>query len=356
MKSGRSLVELAQEVQRINEQKRDFVADTREIHLLNGKELNMTGQGEFGITPLGHDQIGGALGIPAAFYDRMQHNHPDVLDHTVNALFDREPKKRLVRVLDGNVRAFLSDRYRRLDNFDLLNVVFPILKEMGNVEFKSMDVTDNRLYLKVVTPWLQGGIEYKNPGGHHPVNDVVQGGIVISNSEVGRGTLQVQTLIYRLVCSNGLIGEKLLTKRHVGGRIGFDDDLPAELFKEDTIKADDERFWLMMRDLVQSAVDETRFQETLRKMNMAASSEPIQDVSAGIKELGKRFDMGEGEQKSVLNFLAEGGDLTQWGALNAITRAAQDVESYDRSTELEEIGGKVLALSASDWGMVAKAR
>lgn len=346
MKNGRTLIELAQEIERVNQAKRDFVADTREIHMLNGKEINLTGQGEFGITPLGHDQIGSALGIPAAFYDRMQHDHPDVLDYTVNKLFDTEPKKRLVRTLDGNVRAFLSDRYRRLDNYDLLNVAFPILREIDGVHFPSVEVTDNRLYLKAVAPRVTGEVKR---------GDVVSAGVVISNSEVGRGTLQVQTLIFRLVCLNGMIGEKLLTKRHVGGRIGYDEELPAELFKEDTIRADDERFWLMLRDLVQSAVDEARFQETLAKMRLAASSEPIQDVSAGVKELANRVGLQEQEQKSVLTFLAQGGDLSQWGAVNAITRAAQDVESYDRATELEEVGGKVLALSPRDWGLVASA-
>ena len=47
--------------------------------------------------------------------------------------------------------------------------------------------------------------------------------------------------------------------------------------------------------------------------------------------------------------MIRGGDLSLYGLSNAITRAAQDVESYDRSTEMESIGYTVLGMSRSDW-------
>ncbi len=37
----------------------------------------------------------------------------------------------------------------------------------------------------------------------------------------------------------------------------------------------------------------------------------------------------------------------------ADTRAAHDVESYDRSIELETIGGRVLELTSAEWRQVA---
>lgn len=359
MKTGRTLPELAQEIERVNTVKKDFLADTREIAMLNGNELTITGQGEFGITKLGHQQLSEALGIPRSYYERMRADFPALLDRNVNTLAHDEPKVRMVRTLDGNVRAFLSDRYRRLDNFDLLTVAFPILQEIEGVEFPSVEITDSRLYIKAVAPKVQGVVETRvRPGTHHiygEEGDVVQAGVVITNSEVGLGALDVKQFVRRLVCSNGLIAESLMTKRHIGGRLGYDSDLPVELFREDTLKADDQAVFLMLRDLVRAAVDETRFQQTLARMNLAAKSEPIQDVSAGVKELGRRFDLGEEEQKSVLHFLAEGGDLSQWGALNAITRASADLPSYDRATELEAVGGKVLALPSGEWAQIARA-
>jgi hypothetical protein len=46
----------------------------------------------------------------------------------------------------------------------------------------------------------------------------------------------------------------------------------------------------------------------------------------------------------VLRALVEGGDLSMWGLANAVTSLAADAPTYDRSTELESIGGQMLAL------------
>lgn len=41
--------------------------------------------------------------------------------------------------------------------------------------------------------------------------------------------------------------------------------------------------------------------------------------------------------------------------LNAVTRTAQDVESYDRATELEELGATVMTLPSAQWKQLASA-
>jgi len=71
--------------------------------------------------------------------------------------------------------------------------------------------------------------------------------------------------------------------------------------------------------------------------------------------LGKATSLRVDEQSSVLRHLIEGGDLSRWGLANAVTRAAADVESYDRSTELEAIGGAVVDLPAAQWKVIAEA-
>ena len=55
------------------------------------------------------------------------------------------------------------------------------------------------------------------------------------------------------------------------------------------------------------------------------------------------------EQDSILNYLIQGGDLSLYGLSNAITRASQDVESYDRATTLEGIGWQVATMPGAQW-------
>ena len=63
----------------------------------------------------------------------------------------------------------------------------------------------------------------------------------------------------------------------------------------------------------------------------------------------RAYGINSDEQDSVLQHLITGGDLSQYGLSNAITRASQDVESYDRATTLEGIGWQVAAMPTVQW-------
>jgi hypothetical protein len=67
-----------------------------------------------------------------------------------------------------------------------------------------------------------------------------------------------------------------------------------------------------------------------------------------LKEVVLTFDDGPLPPKTnkVLDIL---GDLSLFGLINAVTRTASDVESYDRSVELQRIGGKIIELPKSVW-------
>ena len=83
--------------------------------------------GSFGVTDNARRQLAEKLKIPFPFFQRLEVNHPDLLSQNVNTLLHREPQRPMVRTLDGNVRAFLSDSYRPLDNYDLAEVLFHVV-------------------------------------------------------------------------------------------------------------------------------------------------------------------------------------------------------------------------------------
>ena len=85
------------------------------------------------------------LKIPAAYYDRMLSDYPELLAENVNSWFQREPTQRMVRTLDGTVRAFLSNRYRRIDNLDIAEIVLPVIQQMEDAYFESCQITDSRI-------------------------------------------------------------------------------------------------------------------------------------------------------------------------------------------------------------------
>ena len=125
-----------------------------------------TGVQNYGITELARRQLADKLKIPYAYFDRMRTEQPHLLDRNVNTWLQQgNDDKRLIRTLDGRVRAVLSDRYRRLDNFDLVKNALPILQRLPEARFESVELTETRMYLKVVTPSVPYEIA---PGGCRP--------------------------------------------------------------------------------------------------------------------------------------------------------------------------------------------
>ncbi len=70
------------------------------------------------------------------------------------------------------------------------------------------------------------------------------------------------------------------------------------------------------------------------------------DVPAVVKLASKEFHITDSESTGVLQRLIESNDLTLYGLSNAVTRHSQDVESYDRASELESIGYSILTMPA----------
>lgn len=353
MRSGRTLVSLAQELQRQLESKKDLVVPSplmRHSTSENGATSLVVeesgGPVAYGVMPLARRQLADKLGIPYAYFERMREKQPALLDSNANTWLQSESDRRLLRTLDGNVRAVLSDRYRRLDNYDLAEHVLPILQRLPEVVFESVELTETRMYVKCVTPRLKFEMA---PG------DIVQAGIAISNSEVGQGTLSVQPLLFRLVCCNGLIvADRALRKTHVGRALGQEDD-GVTVYQDDTLRADDRAFFLKVRDVVQAAVSEVTFRQAALKMQRTMGIRLTGDPVQSVEVLAQRYTLTDAERSGVLRHLVMEGDLSGYGLVNAVTHYSQEVEDYDRATEFEALGGKLIELSAAEWKPLAEA-
>lgn len=351
MKQGRSLQELAAEIQRQASVKKDYLVETGSMRMVtNGGSVGMEvdSVGSLGINEVAHQQIGQYLDIPWRYYDRMRTQQPGLLTENVNQwmISKPEPESRMIRTLDGNVRAFLSDRYRRIDNAQIAETVLPIISRMDGARVESCEITDNRMYIKVVNPRITANVG---------VGDVVQSGLVISNSEVGLGSVSVSPLIFRLVCSNGMIAQdNALRKNHIGRVNGSDFDM--RILRDETIEADDKAFLMKIEDAVNAATNEAMFANLVKRLQESkdAKIEPI-TVSKVVELTAKQVGISQFESEGVLGYLSAGGDLSLYGLGNAVTRYAQDVKSYDRSTELEATGYRIITLAPQVWRSINSA-
>ena len=340
MKQGiKTIQNLYGELERQREARKDLIADTRSINIssTNGVSMLSVSTGEdilsYRVTDIAHRQIADRLNIPYKYYERMRTDYPELLDRNVNGWLMQNPERRMLRTLDGKLRAFLSDRYRRLDNLELVDHVLPVIAEMKGCEIISCDITETHLYLKVIDKTMKAEIV---PG------DVVQAGFVISNSEIGLGALKVEPLVYRLVCKNGMISKDLAHKKYHTGKQVEDTDNAYELYSDATLAADDKAYFMKVQDIVSAAVDEAKFNLTVDKMRTAMNIKTVDNPVQTVEVLGDRYVLNKLERASILRHFIMGNDYSHFGLVNAVTRSSQDVADYNRATELERIGGTLL--------------
>lgn len=357
MKQGKSLVELAKSLEHIRQNSRDFLVPTAKLSMNERSELVFENGSTNFLKPnnYAHSQIAGYTNIPKAYYDRLKEENRGLLSRNVNHGFlmnasegGKKPETRMVRAVGGDIRAFLSSSYRRLDSFDMCQTVLPVMADY-RMEVVSSEITESRLYIKALSPAIKTEIKK---------GDVVQYGIVISNSDVGAGSVRVEPLIYRLVCANGLISNTAIRKMHVGKNLAGNDI--QELLTRETLDLTDQAFWAQVRDVVIASMDNKRFEAEVERLRAASEQKITNFDIPEVVELSMRTIgvSGEGVKEDIIGYLANGADgagLTKWGLINGFTYAAQSPDvSYDQSIDLERSASKILELTANQWRRIAE--
>lgn len=356
-KIGRSLQDLAAEIERRAEAKRDFIAPVPkfELAVVDAKPTIAISNGslhQFGINDLAHGQIAEYSGIPMAYYRRMLQDDPALLINNINRwLKDKAKDARMLRTLDGTLRAFLSNSYRQLENEDLADAVLPVLLKR-DLMIISCEITDRRLYIKAVDKSIARDIptgKHMGDGGH-TIFDTISPAITISNSEVGSGSLLVEYGVWTKACTNLASFGSKMRRAHLGKRAELSDDV-YEMLTDNTKRLTNEAIWAQTQDMVAACFEAAKFEATAKRLGQAATDAvPAEDVVEVVERVGRRFSFNEGERKGVLAALIAGGDLSRYGVHSAITRFSQDDGvAYDRATELERVGGEVIDLEPGQW-------
>jgi len=364
MKLGKTLVGLAEELSRQNETKRDFeVGSTRGISMeynpdytegqemfkMNmevfpgGQDFPVLEKESFGIEETAHAQLASKNNIPKKYYDIMK-NEGELLATNVNHWLHSKPQPRYIRTLDDNVRAFLSNKYRPLDNYDLAQQVLPTLHEAG-IEIRSCEITPTHMYIKGVNFELQDDIKE---------GDTVAMGVEIKNSEVGASSLSIMPFVERLVCTNGMrINTTDGMRKYHKGSASMSGDDNWEVFSDKTKELTDASVWYQVRDMTKHILSEVTLKKITHQMKESTEKKIEKDPITAVETTCKKLNIFDAEKPDVLTHLIQGGDMSAWGMANAVTRTAQDSESYDRASELEAIGWKVVEMPHRDWQSIA---
>ena len=378
MKQGKSINDLVREVKRQSDSKVDYTANTRALDADANGVVCLTLKGRdgqtdrFPLSKIALRQVGDRTGIPAKYVDRMVKDSPDLFATNVNHWFTNEPKDQMVRTIEDNngqryVRAFLSNRYRPLDNFDMLDAMLPHINK-PNITIESCDVTESKMYIKAVDHNVSCEIprdpnlkDYKWGEGHHMV-DVVNPAISIGNSEVGMSSVFCIPGWFTRSCTNLAISKAHAQRKYHVGRDtrGGDEYDHYGIYSEKSNRLNDAAIWSKMADLVNASLGLDGkggkvFNIIVENLKASREREITGSVEKAMDCFADKFKVNVEERSGILTHLIKGGDLSAYGLHSAVTRYSQDVADYDRASELEQTGADVIELPKNDWQAIAVA-
>lgn len=344
-----TLEQFAAEVERREKTKVDLVAPAKSILMVDDRFLAIENDATYGINDFAHGQLAARLDVPKRYYDDIAGKVPGLRSTIVNETIRAYGKRHLLRTLDGTTRAVLSDRYRTLDNYETLREsIFPAVMEFkDSLRVVSQGLSDTRMYLQFVIPSMEASIV---PG------DVVQYGITVSNSEVGAGALDIKSLVWRLKCLNGVVGESLFRKYHVGKRIESGDDENYGIYTDETIVAELKATKLRMRDVIAAALKDDVFGLIVERMRDARNDE-IRNVTETVERVQRRFPglLYESDRDRMAENIFREGEVNRYGLMNSITALAHQIENQDRAYEIERLGSTIINLSKKEWSVLSEA-
>lgn len=337
MKKGQDIKEMLTQINEDTKNKRDYLVD------LNGMQISASNNtfptlnvdhlttGEYQLTDNSLNQLCGRLEIGTRYISKCLPVSQELVNHNLNFWIKNNKQKELMlRTYDkepmNEVRAIMSNRYKRIDSDVVANSTLNKLMDMG-AELKYSHYDRDTMNITAVLPKLEGEVVE---------GDLVQGGITITNSEIGGGSLVVKPFIYRLVCTNGMVAPEYLNQfyaKHVGKMI---------------IDIDNDDQWKTivskMEQQLELIANPELFEENLNKLKQA-TEEKIN--SHQIEVLAKNHGLSDVERAGVFerlnHYVGETFVTSKYDVANAITNIANDEEKSDtRARFLQELGGLVI--------------
>lgn len=369
-----TLAQLVTELERQKESRNDFVADVRHLKVeANGgvKIIPATAQA-FEWMPEGAMQMERSAyhqlaertspSIPTRFFDALMLERPGRLADLVNGLHADDPKKRLVRCLDNKVRAWLSNGYRVIDNYDMAFTCLDEARQKDAQVFEA-DLSDRRMRIKFTTQqvwdkidvvqrsgpqgsWYAGAIGNKEligktilgarireelPGGQGTIHPVV----TVLNSETGHGGFHVRLGILMGVCFNVATLETVVSRIHIGER------LEEGIFSQETITAETKAIMLKARDAIRAAFDQDKFRHIVAQAKKAQADALTSPMAAIDNVIATGF-VNEEQREALLTYFVRDYDPTRFGFAQAVSRLAQDTDDPDAAGDLEQLAGKII--------------
>jgi len=284
-------------------------------------------------------QVATKLNIPGAYLtslllgDAWQQTLGYEILNTHNGWSDRS--KLLVRAIGSEVRAFLSDSYRRLDSAMIFAAhIEEIFANKGALSDGFMD--DTKIMIESIYPKSIEIITELNG------TIWIAFGTRLTSSDYGNGAQDLRSFILQGACLNGMVRESVLREIHLGAK------LPDNLaLSQATYELDSATTASAIRDLTKNLYSSEVIKD--RMLEIKASSDLVIDHGQVLKSLKDLNKLMKGEVDNIGQILMRNdpmqgvqGESTLWKLTQGITAYANQEDVSDlRRMELQEVAGEL---------------
>lgn len=256
----------------------------------------------------------------------------ELIAHNLNEIYSRQEKEHyLLRAVNGQLRGFLSNSYRRLDSRPILDAFIGQVRKFGARPVDGFAL-ETKLRVRAILPFVFEPF----PG------EIMAFGAELGDSEYGDGALSLKSFLLRMWCTNLATTEDVLTKVHLGKRMT---DLRLS---EATFALDTQTMQSAVNDLTSHVLSADAVNSNLDVIRRANDEkvEPKQ-IDAWIK---KNLTKEEGDRAKE-EFASADVELlppgqTNWRWSNALSWLANETDNESRKLDLQEMAGSVLKKAA----------
>ena len=299
-----------------------------------GLKVALAQNGEYGVHRFALNQIAEAAKLPTKFMDSLVGEDwgRSLIAHNLNEVFKhREAKRHLLRTLNGEVRGFLSDSFRRLDSRPLVEAFATRVMKMGAVPYKGI-VTDTKISIDAIIPDV-----------YEVAGDVLAFVVHFENSDFGNGAVSVRFGLVRIWCDNLAVFEETLRQIHLGKRLAEN-----VLYSRQTYELDTKTTVSALSDMLDAQLNREGIQKRMDLVTVAAqkavnpeSTLRLLKESVGI---GKAQEIIDAYKSADIENLPAGNSV--WRLSNAISWIAGKETDGEKKLELVKLAGRVILPSS----------
>ena len=270
------------------------------------------------LTPYSLGQLGGKYGISNSYIKKcVSEGYDDLIRHNFSRWMENDEDVLLFRYFENKgvpvIRGILSTRYQRFDTTDIIEALSESWLSTWGIRQSMMN--PERLHLRLVSD-----VPIEVP------NEDLFIGVTVDSSDVGRSAVLIRAIVFKQVCTNGLV-----LPMSVG-----------DLYRQVHVGAGADRFGERIAACLDTLSD---FKEKAAEMIVAGTRMGLPFEIGKEEEIDRwrsRYKIPKGLVENTLNLLNEGKyAMNRWGLINSMTEAAQ-IMPIESRIMAERVAGELL--------------